>query len=1063
MDGVFILDFVALDKFFISVLSAQISAQLSILSRVRFERQTVQNVNLRRTDTMFRIKCSELSGIGFFLRSGHRAGGESVDSMHQEDGLGFAFALPRAIGASGSCLVDLKEANVHQIVVSGERGDSPIICDLPLAPEVVQFQGQPRHTAFVQPGTHLVCEMVGQMCAANNGFPIGKVVAHAINAPSVEELLAPGGWRGTLVFVDMNAYQEVDFVKHYDYLRMHASEHGVNLGDHLFELESFIPKNTGPLSQSHPFGLPFYVRGWLTVHLEATCVGANVAVRSDTLVTKESVQSRVQAGQDPIDPLIAVRFAEVVEAGEWLQRHFRRYIHHASEPYNTSPDDRSSLWGQWAPYVLPWKRYVVPQYMSVGGLEVPASAIIIGSAFSQKHDRLERFFVDAVSQLCVERKVTRAAVISTLERIQSVYLLRRRQRFREQSMDPARTLSSADIDLWTALVNIVFTETTSSMNYTTDTSVVSTWSDPSDPDSVENARVLHQLAENNVLEIERLTVDLFRLMGFDCEDGSTFHYRLHRLLVTNRFMYSDAAVQAFAGVMDLYMVMIAKMQCSGDPTNPKDASRMVCHILSWTVLRDHAYEMLYHGVAMSPVCVGRDGATRTEYYAHAVEAARDIAFLPADAYRYPGNHLGDGTHPLVPLIRSPSVPHSSGERHYPLPHVLALEPTAPVPCEQAPAAQLYPDVPLQTAQHACTLRDRHASKLHEWVQSTARTQRISAPPVLVAYPEGSEGTLVEHVQACNRGVPSGVFTPACSSFYYGVISVWMPDHQFIRTVQYRCRPDLVPRQQLPRDALPSRPCFLDWLCCIRRRTQPSRRTAPQYGVPHNLFVSQCSTFDETGGGSVAGVEVVFVPTLPVDENLAYALASVVANEKAPEAPIVPDGAQVCSAATTMPRVAALAEQYPLAIGRANGCVSRMIPSDAHMCDENTLASHLERALHQRLFTGLYAHSTIVSMRTGQKRVKPLLSEATVFALICLACPEWATCAQNTTLLTRSRLISIITAGAVGRLLAPSATGPDTQSARAMIPKGMTVAQVKRAVSLYVMDRMPIVRHCIMVA
>ena len=1014
---------------------------------------------------MFRIKCNELAGIGFFLRSSHRgsSGGDSVDSLHQEDGLGFAFALPRAVGASGSCLVDMREANIHQVVISSERGDPPLVCELPLSPEVVQFQGQPRHTAFVQPGTHLVCEMVGQMCAANNGFPIGKVVAHAINAPSIEELLAPGGWRGTLVFVDMNAYQEVDFVKHFDYLRMHANEHGANLGDHLFELESFIPKNTGPLSQSHPFDLPFYVRGWLTVHLEATCVDVNVAVRGDALVTKKNVLDRVQIARDPIDPYTAVRFGEVVEAGEWLQRHFRRYIHHASEPYNTPPGDRGSLWGQWEPYVLPWKRYVVPQYMSVSGLEVPASAIIIGSVFSQKHDRLERFFVDAVSQLCVERNVTRAGVVAAFERIQSVYLLRRRQRFRERTIDPARTLSSADIDLWTALVNIVFTESTSSMNYTTDTSVVTTWSDPSDSDSVGNARVLQHLAANNVLEIERLTVDLFRLMGFDCEDGSTFHYRLHRLLVTNRFMYNDPAVQAFAGVMDLYMVMIAKMQCSGDPTNPADASRMVCHILSWAVLRDHAYEMLYHGVSMSPVCVGRDGTSRTEYYAHAIEACRDIAFLPAEAYRYPSEHFGDGSHPLSPLIRSPSTPHSSGERRYPLPHVLALEPTAPVPCEQVPATQLYPDVPLQTGQHACALRDRHASKLHEWTQGVARTQRIAAPPILVAYPEGNNTTCAAQVTACNRGTPDGVFTPACSSFYYGVISVWMPDHQFVRTVHHRCRPDLVPRQRLPGDALPTRPCFLDWLCCIRRRVQPGRRGVSQYGVPQNLFVTQCSTFDETGDGTLAGVEVVFVPTLPVDENLAYALASVVANEKAPEAPMVPETTRTCSALTTMPRLAALAERYPLAIGRANGCVSRMLPSDAHLCDESTLASHLEHALHQHQFTGLCLHSMVISTRAGQKRVKPLLRDETMFALVCLVHPEWATCMHDTTLLARGNLIAILAASAVGKLLAPSATGSKAESARALIPKGMTVAQAKRAVSLYVMDRMPVVRHCVVVA
>lgn len=809
--------------------------------------------------------------------------------------------------------------------------------------------------------------LVSQRSISNKGYPIQKTIAHAINAPRLSELTNGRVWEGILVFIDMCGYQEVSFLTHMNALEKQARQDGVMI-EALWTNKVFN-QSVQSGSEWHPRDLPFYVRGGIRVRMSAVLPQMTAALRPAGVASQrdvmavESWSERMEAARTAQERMeVASRIPDTASRtymrdpaiAQGLQDAFKAYIDMARLPYT-----REGGWGNLAPYATQWSHFVVPQYMTTTGLETPAGPLAISSTYPLDHDTLEAFFAACIEDTCERLGVSTATFTDTMRNVHDVYTRRRANAFaddtaaeRRESGTPALPrMTRGAIDLMCATVDTVFTSTTSSMTYTTDTTAVLGRRSFNDA----YRRPLDKLAGKSCkMEVERITVDLLRCVGFDCEDGSMFHYRLHMLLCQCRFVYNRPYVAAFADVMDLYMPCIAKMQCGGSPLTGSPSS-LVCHILSWLILRDEAHRMMTRGVEYSgDVAAGALSRTQALY------AADRTAYMRPTLYQE-DERARKTIDKILSAEQLSSTPNEQ-ERFYPLPITLCLEPTAPVPCQQMPCAAHYPDASRDDMR---SIRQDHSTRLVNvrMVQQQLH-EVVQAPPVLSAFPDESHG-----VDAARRNP----FQYAYSPFYRGVLSFWMPDSGFLCAVERA-------RDTLRNDTLADVPdtCVVDYVCAV---VDTNNRTA-RLGVPHNLFVT-CNTKQERA----SPYRVAMIPSAPFSGGLVTALARVVADEKCPENPTGeldpnaytrPEAARqrggermpniARDAANRMPNTARIVGSGVAGQQDLETCMQRdtrelvhIVPADMNLFYEKDIARVLERAMHSESLMAARAYASRIGV------------------------------------------------------------------------------------------------------
>lgn len=1025
-------------------------------------------MTLGGTDSRISMSASNPLGITLEVLQGHVFLQTDAHASHKE-------GAP-ALGLFGSSAGFTADARLFDLVESGGVVE-------PFAPVSFNLEFAPHVGATLASDPLLIPVLISQRSVSDNGYPIQKTIAHAINPPRLSDLINGQYWEHTLVFVDMCGYQEVDFALHLGALKSVAKNNG---GLEEFWSHSVFDRSVSARS-THTRGLPFYVRGALRVRMRAD-IGISSTTLPRSVVCQPRSRYNAQPGRVLSTEELICAFPTTEDSSVAMQQAMTAYIEVASSPYRLAgaakPQD---MFGMFTPA---WTNFIVPQYMSVTGVEMPASAMAMGLVYPTHHHTLEAFFEVALEDVCEQLELNKTQMVQLLEEVSRVYGARRENAFRTDPTKAPRVsgeqapalLTHGAVDMLVKCVETVFVETCTALSYTTDTTDIVPSLGGGTRSDTRFGRVLRKMAPNGVMEVERITADLLRCVGFDCEDGSMFNYRLHTLLCVSRFEYKSPLVRAFAHVMDLYMPCVAKMQCGGNPEHGETSS-LVCHILSWLILRDEAYRMMMDGsqYASRPE-VGLDMTQR-----NAKAAAARTAFL--DPVLYEGSLKPDAH--MKPLeYEAQDTPH------YPLPIMLCLEPTAPVVSSQMPCDAHYSD--MSTQEHA-----KSRSNQTMRVANTERAAHIfgnmaAPPPVMKAFPHPGYSV------AQARREP---FTKSYSPFYRGVISFWMPDSTFLLRVQKQ-RGSTRAQRALAASGT-GYPVALDYVCAL----VDSNGTGPErllFGVPHNIFV----THGNRAGAESDGRRVVLIPTTPIKTSLCSLMARVVACEPCPESPQIMPGARSQQlAARCMPNIAALATPPRDQTGASRGGTSRrrsvssasrrpgkaqprravvtsisptsgrgaselaallkmldskttedssscvrVCPADAHMFFEREIATALERALSDKTIAAIQVHASPIG-RPQFQRVRPILPPE-VCKRICALLEVDASSAltfQRLSMLCGDALYQIMREGSSNHKYAQlqtilgenaSMTHPDRQ------------ALLVRAVAQYLLDRGELTRFVI---
>jgi len=248
-----------------------------------------------------------------------------------------------------------------------------------------------------------------------------------------------------------------------------------------------------------------------------------------------------------------------------------------------------------------------------------------------------------------------------------------------------------------AICTGLFTNVTSSLPYTSDSSVNSASGKPRD--------------------VDRLCNGMHEMLGCDCEDGACHHMGTYLAVVRNRNVWQSDEMRWAARVLDLYRIVDCKMVCGGSPNSGggrfneegNDVDDGVCHIHAPLVHRDYLYGMLCEGIDRGQ----RAGVVTPAEVVCAKRAALECCYPPDWAYqrdashargrcteRTPGSSVDEvrqyarrrdqSTPPPRGMIEPLGAPGSLANLNsHPLPLVLYLESTNVVVPFQMPASLVY--------------------------------------------------------------------------------------------------------------------------------------------------------------------------------------------------------------------------------------------------------------------------------------------------------------------------------------------------------------------------------------